>query len=91
MAEAVRFELTNSLTRRQFSRLVPSTTRPRFLLASIIHKSSPNGQRADILPGLHLPSALEMRVLHGEFDQLRLPFNAQLALDVQPVRFHRPH
>src|SRR5471030_1295950 len=31
LAEAVRFELTNSLTRRQFSRLVPSTTRPRFL------------------------------------------------------------
>ena len=30
LAEAVRFELTNSVTRRQFSRLVPSTARPRF-------------------------------------------------------------
>ena len=39
LAEAVRFELTNSVTRRQFSRLVPSTTRPRFLQISIIHNS----------------------------------------------------
>jgi hypothetical protein len=31
MAEAVRFELTNGFPRRQFSRLLPSTTRPRFL------------------------------------------------------------
>src|SRR3954462_9360794 len=30
VAEAVRFELTNPLRDRQFSRLVPSTTRPRF-------------------------------------------------------------
>ncbi len=36
LAEAVRFELTNSLTRRQFSRLLPSTTRPRFLSGGII-------------------------------------------------------
>ena len=91
LAEAVRFELTNSLTRRQFSRLVPSTTRPRFLLASIIHKSSPNGQRADILPGCHLPPAFEVRVLYRKFNQLSLPFNAQLALDVQPMRLHRAH
>lgn len=32
LAEAVRFELTNGINRRQFSRLVPSTTRPHFLL-----------------------------------------------------------
>ena len=31
LAEAVRFELTNGFPRRQFSRLLPSTTRPRFL------------------------------------------------------------
>jgi hypothetical protein len=31
LAEAVRFELTNESPRRQFSRLVPSTARPRFL------------------------------------------------------------
>jgi hypothetical protein len=40
MAEAVRFELTNGSHRRQFSRLVPSTARPRFLQTRIIHKSS---------------------------------------------------
>jgi hypothetical protein len=34
MAEAVRFELTNGSPRRQFSRLVPSTARPRFLEGS---------------------------------------------------------
>ena len=37
LAEAVRFELTNGSHRRQFSRLLPSTTRPRFLLHGIIH------------------------------------------------------
>ena len=31
LAEAVRFELTNGLPRRRFSRPVPSTARPRFL------------------------------------------------------------
>jgi hypothetical protein len=36
LAEAVRFELTNGSHRRQFSRLLPSTTRPRFLLHGII-------------------------------------------------------
>jgi hypothetical protein len=40
LAEAVRFELTNGSHRRQFSRLVPSTARPRFLQTRIIHKSS---------------------------------------------------
>jgi hypothetical protein len=45
LAEAVRFELTNSVTRRQFSRLVPSTTRPRFLQTSIIHNSPSPGSR----------------------------------------------
>ena len=44
MAEAVRFELTNGFPRRQFSRLLPSTTRPRFLKSGIIHKSFYGGQ-----------------------------------------------
>jgi hypothetical protein len=30
MAEAVRFELTKGVNPRQFSRLLPSTTRPHF-------------------------------------------------------------
>ena len=30
LAEAVRFELTRGVNPRQFSRLLPSTTRPRF-------------------------------------------------------------
>ena len=38
LAEAVRFELTNGSHRRQFSRLLPSTTRPRFQKSVIIHK-----------------------------------------------------
>ena len=42
MAEAVRFELTNGSHRRQFSRLLPSTTRPRFLLHGIIHNHWPD-------------------------------------------------
>src|SRR5207253_1809180 len=45
LAEAVRFELTNGFPRRQFSRLLPSTTRPRFLGNRIIHKSSPAGRQ----------------------------------------------
>ena len=44
LAEAVRFELTNGFPRRQFSRLLPSTTRPRFLSANIIHASLCHGQ-----------------------------------------------
>ena len=35
LAEAVRFELTNGSHRRQFSRLLPSTTRPRFLILAL--------------------------------------------------------
>ena len=50
LAEAVRFELTNSLTRRQFSRLVPSTTRPRFLQTSIIHNSPVHGRGIALTP-----------------------------------------
>ena len=42
LAEAVRFELTNRSPRRQFSRLVPSTARPRFLEGSGI---MPHGTR----------------------------------------------
>jgi hypothetical protein len=37
LAEAVRFELTNGLPRRQFSRLVPSTARPRFLFEPALY------------------------------------------------------
>ena len=47
MAEAVRFELTNGSHRRQFSRLVPSTARPRFLSCRIIPKSLPDGRKTD--------------------------------------------
>src|SRR5471030_1482952 len=49
LAVAVRFELTNGLTRRQFSRLVPSTTRPRFL--SVQHYTYIIARRQ--LPGPH--------------------------------------
>src|SRR5471032_2904301 len=49
MAEAVRFELTDRLPRRQFSRLVPSTTRPRFL--SVQHYTYIIARRQ--LPGPH--------------------------------------
>ena len=45
MAEAVRFELTNGSPRRQFSRLLPSTARPRFLSGSIIQNSPRLGSR----------------------------------------------
>ncbi len=47
LAEAVRFELTNGSHRRQFSRLVPSTARPRFLSSVIIPKSLSRGGKPD--------------------------------------------
>ncbi len=42
MAEAVRFELTNGINRRQFSRLVPSTTRPHFRFEMLTKKPHPS-------------------------------------------------
>jgi hypothetical protein len=43
----VRFELTNGSHRRQFSRLLPSTTRPRFLIRRIIPNLSCAEQHID--------------------------------------------
>ena len=48
MAEAVRFELTNGSPRRQFSRLVPSTARPRFLEGSGIMPHGATGAEASM-------------------------------------------
>src|SRR5471030_93119 len=75
LAEAVRFELTNGLTRRQFSRLVPSTTRPRFL--SVQHYTYIIARRQ--LPGPHSAKFTAQR--H------RFPVNSGglLGLDRYPV------
>jgi hypothetical protein len=35
--------------------------------------------------------ALKPGMLHGEPDQLGLPFDPKLALDIEPVRLHRAH
>lgn len=40
LAEAVRFELTRDVNPRQFSRLLPSTTRPRFRYDLICYTDS---------------------------------------------------
>ncbi len=67
LAEAVRFELTNRFPRRQFSRLVPSTARPRFLQTSIIQKTPPAGSadssavRQPTLANAAAPSGLKCR------------------------------